>query len=188
MKYLANINVNHDLKLVWIAPERTGSRTQSIIFSYCGFKNNGKPVYFTNNYNYNHNTVESEIPEGYEIICGARNPYERVYSIYSNLFNLTKKVTFESSLFDWVDKGHHLQMVKNPELKLLKPKYLIRLEHFHEDFSSLPFISDYLSERQLKMLLIHGKESEEAQPMSDKEKSKILEFCEPHFDMWGYEK
>lgn len=188
MKNLGNLNINHDLKLVWIAPERTGSRTQATILSYCGFVNNDKPVYFTNNYHYTHNTDESSIPEGYDIICGARNPYDRVQSIYLNLFNQKNTVDFDSFLFDWVDKGNSLQMVQNPKLLSTRPKFILRMENLFEDFSSLPFIFNYLTEKQLKMLLIHERVREILPPITERCKSKIVEFCEPHFEMWGYKK
>jgi len=188
MKNLAKVNINHDLKLVWIAPERTGSRTQANVLAYCGFENNNTPVYFTNYYHYSHFTEESLIPKDYEVICGARNPYDRVQSIYSNFFNLRDKVNFESFLFEWVEKGHCVKMIQNPNLTLFTPKYILRMENLLDDFKSLPFISTYLSEKKLKMLLLHEREREVLPPQSERVKSKIVEFCEPHFKMWGYKK
>ena len=188
MKTLGEINVNHDLKLVWIAPERTGSRTQANILSYCGFINDGNPVCFNNTYRYTHNTNESLIPKGYEIICGARNPYDRIQSIYSNLFGSKQRVDFDGFLFQWVPNGHCLNMVQNPKFLSLKPKYVLRMENLFDDFRSLPFIFDFLTEKQLKMLLIHEREREPSKSLSDKSKLKIQELCGKHFDIWGYKR
>lgn len=186
MKNLGRININHDLKLVWIAPERTGSRTQARILSYCGFFNNGVPVSFGNNFHYTHFTDESLIPEGYEIVCGARNPYHRVWSIYKNLFN-SKGITFDSFFSDWVSYGQTVKMIQNPSFPK-KPKHILRMEHFFEDFSSLPFIFDFMTEKQLKMLLLHEREREPMEELSEMAKLKIQELCDNHFKVWGYEK
>jgi hypothetical protein len=62
------------------------------------------------------------------------------------------------------------------------------MENLFDDFRSLPFIFDFLTEKQLKMLLIHEREREPSKSLSDKSKLKIQELCGKHFDIWGYER
>jgi hypothetical protein len=190
-------NVNENYKLVWIAPERVGSRSTARIFSFCGFMCRGKQLSFGNALNYTHN---SEIPpkyKDYEIISSARNPYSRTVSVYKNIVYNYDRITFKEYVLgltcgkpeeNLTEGAFKYSTFINPILEK-QPEYVIRLENIHEDMKKLPFIYNHLTEQQLEMMCEHGKEIEEWESYYDQEmKDLVYEHLKHQFDMWGYER
>jgi hypothetical protein len=190
-------NVNENYKLVWIAPERVGSRSTARIFSFCGFMCRGKQLSFGNALNYTHN---SEIPpkyKDYEIISSARNPYSRTVSVYKNFVYNYDRITFKEYVLgltcgkpeeNLTEGAFKYSTFINPILEK-QPEYVIRLENIHEDMKKLPFIYNHLTEQQLEMMCEHGKEIEEWESYYDQEmKDLVYEHLKHQFDMWGYER
>jgi len=190
-------NVNEKYKLVWIAPERVGSRSTCKIFTYCGFMCRGKQLSFSNSLNYTHN---SEIPTKYKdygIICSARNPYSRTLSLYKNYIRDFDNITFEQYIFgltcgkpeeNLVEGKSKYSTFINPVLEK-QPEYVVKLENIHEDLKKLPFIFNHLTEKQLEEMCEHGKEIEEWESHYDQEmKDLVYNHLKHQFDMWGYER
>ena len=190
-------NTNDKYKLVWIAPERVGSRSTAKIFSYCGFMCRGKQLSVANALNYTHN---SEIPpkyKDYQIVCSGRNPYSRTLSVYKNFVSSYLDITFKDYVIGitsgkpeeiFEDGVSKYSTFVNPVLEK-QPEYVIRLENIFEDLKKLPFIYNHLTEQQLEMMCEHGKEIDEWESHYDQEmKDLVYQHLKHQFDMWGYEK
>jgi hypothetical protein len=192
MRQIATINnVSDKYKCEWIAPERTGSRQLAEVLTYYGFKRNGTPLFNNGRYNYSHLSLFDEHYSDYKLICSARNPYGRVYSLFKNFYqSISDKsiVGFKQFLTNDLPKGQTLQMVLNPRPNL-SYDYVIRLEHLVDDLLKLPFISDVLTETQLRMICTHGKEIDNWEPFYDNEMKEIVyNLTEYQFKAWGYNK
>jgi len=186
-----NNNVSEKYKFEWIAPERTGSRKVAEVLSYYGFKRNNQPIFMTGSYYYGHADKFNELYSGYKVICNARNPYGRVYSIFKNFYKTIPDnsiVGFKQYLTNDLPKGQTLKMVLSPEPNR-SYDYVVRLEHMVDDLLKLPFISDVLTETQLKMICSHGKEIEDWREFYDDEMKEIVyNLTKYQFEKWGYEK
>ncbi len=184
------MNISEKLNFVWVAPERTASRMQATIFSIFGFKIYNEPVFHINKYAYTHNYDERKIPHGYEIVCGARNPYSRVVSLYENFYR--RYPDGPENFYDFiknVEKTNFVNQVKNPLFVRKKPDYLVRFEHFKEDFLKLPFFYERMTERQLELMLkTEVKPREWESYYNDETKEIVKRLCSHHFEVWGYEK
>jgi hypothetical protein len=184
-------NISEKYKCIWIAPERTGSRQVAEVLSYYGFKNNGSPIFTSGRYNYLHTTNKEECCPDYTVICNARNPYGRVYSLFKNFYEdiSDKSINgFRQFLNKDVHQGQTLQMVLNPKPNLVYD-YVIRLEHIVDDLLKLPFILEGLTESQLRMICNHGKEIESWENFYDDEMKEIVfNLIEYQFKAWGYNK
>ncbi len=184
-------NVSEKYKFIWVAPERTGSRKVAEVLTYYGFQNNGTRVFEVGNYAFNHYYTPDEKYEDYKIVCNTRNPYSRVYSLFKNFYGKSLKKdkdSLKSFLVNNLVSGEMVKMVMNPILSK-KPDYVIRLEHMSEDLLKLPFISDVLTEEQVRMISSHGKEIEEWEQYYDLESKNIVySYCKDHFIFGGYEK
>jgi len=184
-------NISKKYNYQWIAPERTGSRKVSEILTYYDFKCNNKPLNYFGVYNYNHNIEPNEEGTDYKVICNARNPYGRVYSIFKNFYDLIKdksKEGFRKYLTEDLPRGQTIKMVVEP--KWDKPfDYVIRLEHMKDDLMKLPFISDVLTESQVEAMSSHGKEIDNWEEFYDDDMKEIVyEYTKHQFKLWGYEK
>lgn len=184
-------NISEKYNFQWIAPERTGSRKISEILTYYDFKKNGNNVNNFGRYNYNHNVEPNEEGTNYKVICNARNPYGRVYSLFKNFYPVISdksKEGFRKFLIEDLPKGQMMDMIINP--KSDKPfDYIIRLEYMKEDLMKLPFILDVLTESQIDMLLTHGKEIDNYEDYYDDDMKEIVyNLTEHQFKLWGYEK
>lgn len=183
-------NISEKYKCEWVAPERTGSRKVAEVLTYFGFTNDGRPIYTANNHFYLHEGP-NEFYKDYILICNARNPYARTYSIFKNLFpqELDKgKDSFKKFLFEKMEKDITQRMIVNPVFQR-KPNFIIRLEHMAEDLLKLPFITDKLKDSQVNMLTMHGKPLEDWEQYYDSEtKEFVYNLTKHHFYFWGYEK
>jgi hypothetical protein len=184
-------NISKKYNYQWIAPERTGSRKVSEILVYYDFKCNDRAIYAVGNYNYNHDIEPNEEGTDYKVICNARNPYGRVYSLFKNFFHPIKdksKEGFREYLTEYLPKYYQMKMVVQPKWE--KPfDYVIRLEHMKDDLMKLPFILDVLTESQIEMLVSHGVEIENWEEFYDDDMKEIVyKYTEHQFKSWGYEK
>ena len=169
----------------------SGSRKVSEILAYYDFKNNGNYVNGFGRYYYNHNVEPNEEGTDYKVICNARNPYGRTYSLFKNFYHPIEdksKEGFRKYLTEDLPRGQTMKMVVQP--KCDKPfDYVIRLEHMKEDLMKLPFILDVLTEDQVDMLSSHGKEIEDWEQFYDDDMKEIVYgYTEHQFKFWGYEK
>jgi len=189
--YKENYNVSEKYKTIWLAPERTGSRKVSEILSFYDFKKDDKPVFNFGIYNFSHVMPTDGRYLDYQIICNARNPYSRVYSLFKNYnfrFKDKNKDNFKKYLIEDLPRGQMVPMVVNPILSRV-PNHIIRLEYMSEDLMKIPFIYDVLNEKQIELLTQHGKEIDEWESFYDQESKDIVyEKCKDHFIYWGYEK
>jgi hypothetical protein len=183
-------NFSEKYKFQWIAPERTGSRKVAEILSYYGFKYNNSTIFELGKYNYNHRG-DDNLGSDYQIICNARNPYGRTYSLFKNFYPKIKdksKDGFKEYVLYDLPMGQMKEMVIRPKIET-PFDYVIRLEHMKEDLMKLPFISDVLMESQVEMLTSHGKEIEDWEKFYDDEMKEIVySYTESQFKFWGYEK
>lgn len=186
-----NNNISEKYKFEWIAPERTGSRKVAEVLSYYGFKRNNQSIFTTGHYNHFHTVKFNELYSGYKVICNARNPYGRVYSIFKNFYKRMwgkSTVEFKQYLTNDLTQGQTLEMVLNPEPNR-SYDYVVRLEHMVDDLLKLPFIFDVLTETQLKTICSHGKEIEDWREFYDDEMKEIVyNLTKYQFEKWGYEK
>ena len=112
-KVSTNNNISEKYKFEWIAPERTGSRKVAEVLSYYGFKRNNQPIFYSNNYNHSHLVEFNELYSGYKVICNARNPYGRVYSIFKNFYKTIpdkSMIGFKQYLKNDLPQGKTLEM------------------------------------------------------------------------------
>lgn len=183
-------NISEKYKTQWIAPERTGSRKLAEILCYYGFTNNGKNVYNFGKYGYTHIHDSTKYVD-YKILCSTRNPYSRVLSLFKNFYQHSKdktKDSFKKYLKYELPKGQMYQMVVNPVLSKA-PDYFVRLEYMADDLLKVPFISDVLTENQIRMLSEHGKPIDEWESYYDDECRDIVYNLIPNqFQYFGYSK
>lgn len=184
-------NVSDKYKFEWVAPERTGSRQIAEVLSYYGFKNNGISIFYCGIYRYNHRMVPNEKYSDYKVVCNARNPYGRVYSLFKNFHSKmgnNGREGFKEYLYNQLPNQINPMMVTDP--KPNKPfDYIIRLEHMKDDLMKLPFILDVLTESQIDMITTHGKEIDNWEEFYDDEMKEIVyNYTSHHFKLWGYEK
>ena len=96
------MNYSDDLKVVWITPMRTGTRSSNALMQKLNFSG------------MNH---EIKIPKGkenYFVVINIRNPYSRLVSLY-NMFKVSqKKMNYEFE--DWIKKDHFVLMDKDYDI------------------------------------------------------------------------
>ena len=190
-------NVNEKYRLVWIAPERSGTRSLVRIFTFCGFVCKGRPLNLGYGYNYTHNWEIPEKYKDYKIISSARNPYSRTLALYKNFVYGFEDITFREYILgltcgkpeeNLIDGNSKYSTFTNPLFEK-QPEYIIKLENFYEDIKKLPFIFNHLTEQQLETMCEHGKEIEEWESHYDQEmKDLVYEHLKHQFDTWGYDR
>lgn len=143
-------------------PPKTGSNHANFIFNYFGFssfvsraKDNMVVVEHHQNY-LAHSHQFRILPEhsNYKIICTARNPYSRLYSLYNNLNELNGMYKYDFQSFK-----HFVMNQREPDDPLRDqiqgivdevfvevqgeriPDYFLRIENLYEDYLKLPFVS-----------------------------------------------
>ena len=190
-------NVNEKYGLVWIAPERSGTRSLVKIFTFCGFMCQGRPLNLGYGYHYTHNWEIPEKYKDYKIISSARNPYSRTLALYKNFVYGFEDITFREYILgltcgkpeeNFKDGNLKYSTFTNPLFEK-QPEYIIKLENFYEDIKKLPFIFNHLTEQQLETMCEHGKEIEEWESHYDQEmKDLVYEHLKHQFDTWGYDR
>ena len=158
------MNVSHENKAIWWAPERCATKITAQILSEAGF--------FTNNIelSQSYHSHEFGIPTGcedYKIFCNIRNPYDRIFGIFLNFTNFginfvytkDKKqdliTQFEYFIDEFVTKNTRFsennEIGEEPTLwryfhkmNFLQkyPDYFIRVENLKEDLSKIDFVTN----------------------------------------------
>lgn len=166
---LSNMNVSHEHKIIWWAPERTASKITAQILKNFNFE------YYENSNTIKklcepYHTHEIDIPKGcedYKVICNMRNPYDRVLSLFLNFTSvgmnsvLTKdKRDNFINRFDYFLNELYFMAIKKNKIQNLErnvpikkyisvlnftgkiPDYFIRTENLIKDLSNLDFITE----------------------------------------------
>ena len=152
------MNVNHEHKVIWWAPERCGTKALAHIFSKLGFE------FYVNGVKSNYQSHEIKIPDelsDYKIIFSIRNPYDRILSLFTNFTNVGKNSLymkgnenvfvqkyeiFLNELFSNTNKQVEKPILKNYiqkySLNGKGPDSIIRLESMVEDLSKIEFVKN----------------------------------------------
>ena len=152
------MNVNHEHKVIWWAPERCGTKALAHVFSKLGFE------FYVNGVKSNYQSHEIKIPDElsvYKIIFSVRNPYDRVLSLFTNFTNVGKNSLymkgnenvfvqkyeiFLNELFSNTNKQVEKPILKNYiqkySLNGKGPDSIIRLESVVEDLSKIEFVKN----------------------------------------------
>ena len=166
------MNISHEHKIIWWAPERCGTKATAHIFSKLGFEyfidetETKKQITDDGIYYQSHSLKYPEKYGDYKIICSIRNPYDRMLSIFSNFTNLgstfvyTKDKsqnlvnTFESFiremlLYNKVSTKEDLEKRPIQKSYLSKysfesqlPDFFIKMESLEEDLGKLDFVRE----------------------------------------------
>jgi hypothetical protein len=138
------MNYNDDLKVVWITPMRTGTRSSGAIMSKLDFKSEN------NNIHQKEIVHGIGIPEGkedYMLIVNIRNPYSRMVSLYYLYLHNSKQ--FNQSFDRWVKSNLSFSdynksfFILDSLKKLSKlPDLYVRMENFKNDINSLWFVKE----------------------------------------------
>lgn len=172
------MNISHKHKIIWLAPERCGTKITREIFSNYDFlvfdSKIGDEVSITKRYTSHLN----EIPEKYSdytLISSIRNPYDRVFSIF--LITTYENIVIDKTLHgevkekfnNWVINAFKAEKTivtldsnysaKNINYNFFSkwtfnektPKFFIRMENLKEDLESLDFIKSDKSWDSLKI-------------------------------------
>jgi hypothetical protein len=143
------MNVNHEHKVIWWAPERCGTKALAHIFSKLGFE------FYVNGIKSNYQSHEIKI------IFSIRNPYDRILSLFTNFTNVGKNSLymkgnenvfvqkyeiFLNELFSNTNKQVEKPILKNYiqkySLNGKGPDSIIRLESMVEDLSKIEFVKN----------------------------------------------
>jgi hypothetical protein len=158
------MNISLENRVIWLAPERTGSSITKKIFENYNFfsvtkKNDYKLLDFRQTV-HSHENKLSEQYSNFNIITNIRNPYDRVFACYQK-FYLEKPILrnikdFKEKFSIWVAEnfwslGFYVFLspryddVNNFFQKWTFEKqdvdYFIKMENLKEDLIKLPFIS-----------------------------------------------
>lgn len=150
------MNISHEHKLIWVSPEMSGTEHVSKIL-----ENNGFLSVSDKN--------ETELLEeysNYKLICGMRNPYERVFLLYfKDILGsiLVKKDHFEvlkTQFNEWVrnvtvpnklkiavdetfsDSSNLSKHLKKWTFEEKIPDFFVKIENLTEDLNNLGFKSE----------------------------------------------
>jgi hypothetical protein len=187
MNNFSSNNVSERFHAVWIAPERTGSRTVAQVLNYCGFLNNQKPISFCGIQTHTHRFHDPHLFQDWIHVCSARNPYARTYSVFK-MIEREEKISFEEFVLNKIFNTRGKIMFLHPIFQK-KPDYIIRLENLKNDLIKIPFVTECLTETQLDYMITHGKPlSSWEEHYSEEMKEIIYETLKHQFLTWGYDK
>lgn len=158
------MNVSNENRVIWLAPERTGSTVTKKIFEKYNFfsitkKNDYKLVDFRKTTHSHGNDILDDYSD-YSVITNIRNPYDRVFACYQKFYLekpiLKNNTDFKGKFLDWVNENF---WSLGPYV-FLSPRYddvrnyfqkwtfdtqtvdfYIKMENLLEDIMNLPFIS-----------------------------------------------
>jgi hypothetical protein len=166
------MNISHEHKIIWWAPERCGTKATAHIFSKLGFDffqdetETGKSITEDGITYQSHNIKYPEKYNDYKIICNIRNPYDRMVSLFSNFANVGKSfvytknnpqkliTTYESFIREMLlyNKVVTIEDLKDrPIQKSYLAKYhfdnripdtFIKMESLEEDLGKLDFVRE----------------------------------------------
>lgn len=158
------MNVNHEHKIIWWAPERCGTKALSHVFSKLGFEFYNRLTAYERGVTSEYQSHEVEIPKelsDYKVIFSTRNPYDRILSLFTNFTNVGKKIhymkenhsnftnryeIFLNELFTNDGKRINKPVLNNYILKYSfdnkVPDMIIRMESMIEDLSKIDFVKD----------------------------------------------
>ena len=183
---LNDFNFSKKFNCLWLAPPRTGTRGLTQIFGFMGFEYKNKSVYYNGMPNFTHSFPKDSIDENINILISVRNPYGRLYSMYSNYFEKRDEITFEKFVENLDENFLNHEAYKIFSVRF---NHFVRLENRLEDLMKIPFIKNNTTEKQLRLLTEHGKELYDwSSQYSDKMKEKVYYLFENQFKTFGYEK
>lgn len=158
------MNVNHEHRLIWWAPERCGTKAIAHIFSKLGFEFYERLDNYSQNTKTKYQSHSIDIPEElseYKVIFSTRNPYDRVLSLFINFTNVGKRLHYDrDSLTNFIDRyeifinelfTYDVPQINKPILNnyILKysftdkvPDMIIRMESMIKDLSKIDFIRE----------------------------------------------
>jgi len=183
---LDSYNFSKKYDCIWLAPPRTGTRGLSKIFHFLGFQHKMEPLNTEKGMNYTHDYPSEDLISNHKVIISVRNPYSRMFSMYKNYFRNSNSDNFKNYVMN-LDGS----IVKHPAFKIMdiQSNYVIRLENQMEDLMKVPFISENISEKQIKLFTEHGKKIHNWEDEYDEEmKNKVYNLFHKHFETYNYEK
>lgn len=158
------MNVNHEHKVIWWAPERCGTKALGHILSKLGFEFYINLKSYENGNKSDYQSHEIKIPEklsDYKIIFSTRNPYDRVLSLFTNFTNVGKNSlymkgnenvfvqkyeTFLNELFlptnNKIEKPILKNYIQKYSMNDRGPDSIVRMESMVEDLSKIEFIKN----------------------------------------------
>jgi hypothetical protein len=161
------MNISHKHKIIWWAPERSGTKITREIFSDYDFfvwdpKLNNE-ISLKERYTSHLNQIPKEFSD-YELICSVRNPYDRIFAVF--LMTQFSDVIIEKSIHQEVREKFNKWVInsfinKKTSVVLSKinqtnninynffskwtfedriPNYFVRMENLSEDLKNLNLI------------------------------------------------
>lgn len=206
-----NISLNHNV--IWVAPEETGERVFAEIFEdydfyQCLVGNNSELKEFGITSYSNSNKIPEKYQD-FDIFCSIRNPYDRIWACYVNLYTTkfnpktleTIKKNFNQFLDDvfWVTTdGIKIDPFFSENSYFSKwtfediiPNTFIKYENLYEDLKKLKFLNfDHLklSETEMKQKISKIDSSFDFRDLYDvKNANKIFHFYKKTFYMLDYD-
>lgn len=156
------MNVNHEYKIIWWAPERCGTKALAHIFDKLGFEFYNGLESYRKKLKANYQSHSIEIPEelsDYKVMFSSRNPYDRVLSLFNNFTNVGKRNLYLKDEHDKFVTKYQIfldELFSKTEDKLNKPvlynyilKYsfdgrvpdmILRMENMIEDLTKIDFV------------------------------------------------
>lgn len=135
------MNISHEHKIIWWAPERCGTKATAHIFSKLGFEyfidetETEKHITDDGIIYQSHNIKYPEKYSDYKIICSVRNPYDRMVSIFSNFTSVGKSFVYTKD---------NPQKLINTYDTFIKEMLLYKLVKTEEDLEKRPAQKSYL--------------------------------------------
>lgn len=158
------MNVNHEHKVIWWAPERCGTKALAHIFSKLGFEFYYNLEAYEKNIKLEYQSHEIKIPKtlsDYKIIFSTRNPYDRILSLFTNFTNVGKNSLYmkgnENSFiqkydiflnefflntYDKTERPVLKNYIEKYSLDGISPDFIIRTESMIEDLSKIEFVKN----------------------------------------------
>jgi len=208
------MNVSHEHKAIWWAPERCGTKITAQILSEAGFSNHKIPLSKT------YHSHDFGIPEGcedYKIYCSIRNPYDRIFAIFLNFTNFginfvytkDKKEDlikyFEFFIDEFVTNNRRFAENEHEEEPTLwkyfhkmnfnekTPDYFIKMETLKDDLSKIDFVtntyvwkSGRIDEILEKNSFLKKRPFKFNEIYTQRGANKIFHYFRKHFFLLGY--
>jgi hypothetical protein len=209
------MNVSHENKVIWWAPERCATKITAKIFGEADFFVDGRPL------SEGYHSHDFEIPSGcedYKIFCNIRNPYDRIFGIFLNFTNFginfvytkDKKQDLITKYENFIDEfvtnnrrfSENQKIGEEPTLWRYfnkmnffqkYPDYFIRVENLEYDLSKINFMTDtYLWKSGQAKELLEKNSFLKKRPFTfdeiytEKGANKIFHYFRKQFFLLGY--